>query len=174
MSATPDPTGVSPATRRLTLGVLTGLVLLAGAWGTYALPRPSPRPEQQPACVEQMVRAGDSVFRDQVVVSVFNGSNRNGLAALTQESLTERGFAAGETGNGPRTKVTIVRYQTKCDPAVRLVGRQFGRVRYVQGDSLGAGVTVIVGQQFQTLRPKGPRSVTSKVDTTICAAPSGR
>lgn len=170
-SGSPRPP-LSPATiSALTLGTLVLLVVVGAVWGWNAMTQPFPGSDDLPACVDKEIKAGDEVFRDQVVVSVYNGSGRNGLAGLTQESLVERGFTAGSMGNAERSKVTIVRYTVKKDPAALLVGKQFGKVRYVQGESLGEGVTVIVGSQHKALSAKAPESVTSSIDTTICAVP---
>ncbi|MGN0064666.1 MAG: LytR C-terminal domain-containing protein [Nocardioides sp.] len=163
---------MSPGARSaLTLGVLGLLVVVAAVWGWQAMTTPFPGSDDLPVCVDKEISVGDEVFRDQVVVSVFNGSGRNGLAGLTQESLVERGFGKGSTGNAERTKVTIVRYTVKNDPAALLVGKQFGKVKYVKEEGIGDGVTVIVGERYKALAAKAPESVTSKVDTTICAVP---
>ncbi len=168
-SGAPRPS-LSPGARSaLTLTVLVLLVVVGALWGWKALT--APLPGALPACVDKKISVGDEVFRDQVVVSVYNGSARSGLAGLTQEKLVERGFGKGNIGNAERTKVTIVQSPVKNDPAARLVGKQFGKVKYVVADSLGEGVTVIIGERFKSLRPKAPESVTSTIDTTLCVVP---
>ena len=166
---TPLPPAVTSA---LTLGVAGLLVVVAAVWGWGALTKPFPGAEDVPVCVDTEIKAGDDLFRDQVVVSVYNGSSRNGLAGLTLDALTERGFGRGATGNAPRrSKVTLVHYSEKNDPAALLVGKQFPQVKYVKSEGLGDGVLVIVGERYKKLAPKAPESVTSEIDSTYCGVP---
>ena len=163
----------------MTPGVRSGLTLLtlglllaaATVWGWTALTEPLPVTEDPPICEDTEIAAGTKVSRDQVVVSVFNGSDRNGLAGATRDLLIERDFVPGETGNAPeRTDETIVVSDDPQNPAVRLVARQFKGARIAQGDALGPGVVVVVGQGFDGLRRKQVKSVKAKADVTYCRA----
>lgn len=83
----------------LTLGVLTLLVVVAAVWGWAALTEPLPQEEPVVICEDTAVATGEEVRRDQVVVSVFNGSGRSGLAGATSAQLAERGFVEGDVGD---------------------------------------------------------------------------
>ena len=73
----------------LTLAVLAVLVLVAALWGWGALTEPFPEDEPVAICEDETITAGSEVRRDQVVVSVFNGSGRSGLAGATSAQLGE-------------------------------------------------------------------------------------
>ncbi len=161
----------------LTLGGLCLLLLAAGAWGWQALTQPLPDNAPPPLCTETTVPAGTEVFRDQVAVSVFNASSRSGLASATLELLEERGFVGADTGNAP---TPVGRVQIWADdpknPAVRLVKRQFKKAQVVpgtevDGEPLGLGVVVVLGQSYTSLRDKEIESVKARNDATFCSPP---
>jgi hypothetical protein len=155
----------------LTLGVLTLLVVVAAVWGWAALTEPLPQEEPVAICEDTAVTAGSEVRRDQVVVSVFNGSGRSGLAGATSAQLAERGFVEGDVGDSPLPAATTQIWASDpTNPAVVLVKRQFKRAKVVQGDALGPGIVVVVGEKFQSLRKKQVESVVAKDDATYCRA----
>lgn len=169
--------GLEPRLRSaITLGVLCLMLLLGLVWGVNALTKPLPSlittPEPTGPCSEVEVARGEKVYRDQVTVSVFNASTREGLAGDTLERLVARGFGAGETGNAPSgTRVAGAQIWTDepANPAVRLVASQFGNgAKVVRHSELGAGVTVVVGNDLGALR-KGHPYATAQGDTTICS-----
>lgn len=155
-----------------TLGVLVLILLVAGAWGWQAATEPLPSSEPPPLCSSTTVRVGDQVFRDQVAVSVFNGSTRNGLAGATMEQLEERGFVGADSGNAPRQiKGVQIWSDDRRNAAVRLVARQFKNARIVSGEELGRGVTIVVGADFKSLRKREVESVKAVADSTFCSPP---
>jgi hypothetical protein len=155
----------------LTLAVLALLVAVAAVWGWAALTEPFPEEEPVAICEDATVPAGTEVRRDQVVVSVFNGSGRSGLASATSSQLAERGFVAGDIGDSPQPAATTQIWTSDpTNPAVELVRQQFKKAQVVQGDQLGVGVVVVVGEKFKTLRPKQVESVLAESDATICKA----
>lgn len=160
---------MSPSVRSaLTLSVLCLLLVLGAAWGWSALTQPLPGGESAPVCVDTPVAAGTEVFRDQVVVSVFNGSRRAGLAGATMEQLEARGFIGADTGNAPVQVPGVQIWSADpASPAVKLVRRQFRGAKVTPGDALGPGVVVVVGERFAGLA-KDVESVTSAKDATIC------
>lgn len=164
---------MSPGARSAaTLTGLLALVLVAVLWGWSAATKPFPENELPPDCVDTQVAAGEQVFRDQVVVSVYNGSERSGLAAATLSALTQRGFVAGDTGNAPeRTAKTRILAPDPENPAVALVRAQFKGAEVVNANGLGPGVTIVVGQKFKSLKRKQVESVVAESDAIICAAP---
>lgn len=155
----------------LTLATLTLLVVVAAVWGWAALTEPFPEDEPVAICEDASVAAGSEVRRDQVVVSVFNGSGRSSLAGATSAQLGERGFVAGDIGDSPLPATTTQIWSSDpTNPAVLLVKRQFRRAEVVQGDALGPGIVVVVGENFQALRKKQVESVVAKADATYCRA----
>ena len=165
--------------RTRSLATMTTLCLLvvAGAvvgWG--ALTAPLPEVEKPPVCVEVPVSKGTQVFTDQVVVHVSNASRQNGLASRTMNDLVERGFVSSGTSNAPDAAVKQVQIwsETGGDPAIQLVRAQFRNSRVVKKPGLGPGVTVVLGENFGSLRParQAPTSVTVKKDARICSPPA--
>ena len=156
----------------LTLAVLCLLLAVGAAWGWSALTQPLPSEEAAPICVDTPVPAGSQVFRDQVVVSVFNGSRRAGLAGATMEQLQDRGFVGADTGNAPAQGPGVQIWTSDPQsPAVKLVKRQFRNAEVVAGDALGRGVVVVVGESFAGLG-KDVEAVTAKADASICSPPN--
>ena len=157
----------------VTLGVLCLLVLVAAIWGWAALTEPFPEDEPVAICEDTTVPAGSEVRRDQVVVSVFNGSKRSGLAGATSAQLAERGFVTGDVGDAPTPTVTTEIWTADpTNPAVALVQQQFKKAKVVTGDELGIGVVVVVGEKFKTLKKKQVESVLAEADATFCKATS--
>jgi hypothetical protein len=155
----------------ITLVVLAALVLLGAVWGLSALTAPFPQNDPVAICEDVDVSAGTEVRRDQVVVSVFNGSKRTGLAGATSAQLVERGFVAGDIGDSPQPAAsTQIWAADPTNPAVDLVRQQFKGAQVVTGDSLGPGVVIVVGEKFQALRKKQVESVVAAADTTYCRA----
>ena len=155
----------------ITLGVLTLLVLVAAVWGWTALTEPFPEDEPVAICEDTTVSAGSEVRRDQVVVSVFNGSRRSGLAGATSAQLAERGFVTGDVGDSPTpTATTQIWADDPTNPAVALVQQQFKKAKVVTGEAIGVGVVVVVGEKFKTLKKKQVESVLAEADATYCKA----
>ncbi len=162
-----------PTKSLLTLTALSLILVLAAAWGWSAATEPLPERADPPLCVDTTVPAGETVVREQVAVSVFNASKRNGLAGSTLSLLTARGFVGADTGNAPEgTTVPGVQIWSNDpeNPAAQLVAKQFKRASIVPGDSLGRGVTVVVGDNFKKLG-KDIDAVTSAAAATICSPP---
>lgn len=155
----------------LTLAVLGLLVVVAAVWGWSALTEPLPENEPVAICEPTDVAAGGEVRRDQVVVSVFNGSDRSGLAGSTMAQLVERGFVAGDVGDAPLPAASTQIWSSEpTNPAVLLVKQQFKQARIVTGDPLGDGIVVVVGDKFKTLKKKQVESVLADSDATFCRA----
>lgn len=155
----------------LTLGGLVAVVLAATLWGWAAFTEPFPEEEEIPICRDTPVTAGTEVRRDQVVVSVFNGSDRSGLASATEAQLEERGFVSGGIGDSPQPAATTQIWSADpTNPAVQLVQRQFKGAQVVPGDALGPGIVVVVGEKFQALKKKQVESVVAEADATFCRA----
>ncbi|MDT0184997.1 LytR C-terminal domain-containing protein [Microbacterium sp. ARD31] len=155
----------------LTLATLGLIVVVATLWGWSAFTEPFPEDEPVPICENATVAAGSEVRRDQVVVSVFNGSGRSGLAGATSAQLEERGFVAGDVGDSPQPAATTQIWSfDPTNPAVQLVKKQFKGAEVVPGDPIGVGIVVVVGEKFTSLRKKQVESVVAKSDASICKA----
>lgn len=160
----------------ITLSVLGLLLVLAAVWGWSAATEPLPGKADTPLCVRQQVRAGTKVFPQDVTVSVYNASTREGLAGRTMQLLTDAGFAEGTSGNvAAKARVPMAEIWTldPQSPAVRLVASRLGpRVAVERRDPPGPGVAVVVGDGFQQL-VRGERSVRAQEDAEICSPPVG-
>lgn len=163
------------ATSRLTLTALVVLTVAAAVVGWQAMTAPFPEAEDLPPCVETRISEAQEVFPDQVTVSVFNASRRNGLASRTMNALTDRGFVSAGTGNAPDVRVRGVQIwaQNAKNPAVALVRGQFRNAKVTTGPALGPGVVVVVGDGNVALRPprKAPTSHMATGPATICSPP---
>ena len=155
----------------LTLLTLGLLLVVATVWGFRALTEPLPQDDPIAICEDATVTAGSEVRRDEIVVSVFNGSGRSGLASTTMAQLEERGFVPGDVGDAPQpASSTQIWADDPTRPDVQLVQRQFKQARVVTGTELGPGVVVVVGEKFQTLRARQVESVVVEADATYCRA----
>ncbi len=158
-----------------TLLTLCALVLLGGWWGWSALTKPLPSDESAPLCTDVTATAGTQIYSRQVAVSVYNASNRSGLANATMEQLEERGFVAADSGNAPAAiKGVQIWSDEPRNAAVQLVKRQFKKAKVVSGKQLGRGVVVVVGQDFKALRTKETQSLTAGEDSTFCSPPASQ
>ena len=160
----------------LTMAVLGVLIVLGVAWGWSSLTSPFPHHAAAKACTKTRLHTGDRVTPSQVIVSIFNASQRSGLAESTAASFQLQGFALGNIGNAPQG--AVVHYaqiwtSDRTNPAVRLVASRLGpRASIVDKKHGGGGVIVLIGPRFQQLL-KGRPSVKVAHATTICVPPGG-
>jgi hypothetical protein len=160
----------------VTLAVLGVLVLLGLTWGWSAMTSPFPKSAPQKPCYQKKVRPGGRVSAPKVTVSVFNASERVGLAERTMSEFEDQGFGPGKVGNAPKgTVVLFAQVWTKNpdNPAVQLVASRLGPQAHVLAKHLGGpGVIVVVGNGFQKL-VAGQSSVKVTARATICSPPTG-
>src|SRR6478752_5950253 len=144
----------------VTLLVLGALLAIAAVWGWHATMKPLPAKVDSPICVDTPVSAGEKVYPQQVTVSVYNASQREGLAGRTMQLLKDAGFVRGNAGNAATAKVRVVEIwsTTPDNPDVQLVASYFGDAEVERRDGPGVGVTVVVGDKFKDLAD-GKRSV---------------
>jgi LytR cell envelope-related transcriptional attenuator len=160
----------------LTLAVLLVLLLLGVTWGWASLTKPFPHQAAQKDCYPTVLQPGDRVSAPKVTVSVFNASDRVGLAERTMTAFEDQGFGPGNVGNAP--KGTVVHYaqiwaQDRRNPAVLLVSSRLGpHASIVNKKHGGPGVVVMVGAQFEKL-VQGRQSTKVTEPTTICSPPTG-
>ena len=159
----------------LTLGALGVLLLIGVTWGWSAVTAPFPEEVETAVCTDTTVPAGTKVYPDQVLVSVANAGNTEGLAGRVMLLLTDADFGEGSIDNAPPTaEVDYAEIWTDepRNPAVRLVASRLGeRTKIVEAESDLPGVTVIVGDDFTKLR-KGRPSTKSAEDYEICSPPA--
>jgi len=156
----------------VTLLALGALLVVAAVWGWHATMKPLPAKVDSPICVDTPVSAGDKVYPQQVTVSVYNASQREGLAGRTMQLLKDAGFTKGQAGNAATAKVSTVQIwsTTPENPDVQLVASYFGDIDVERRDGPGLGVTVVVGDKFKELS-EGQRSVVAQADAAICSPP---
>lgn len=159
----------------LTLAVLGVLVLLGVVWGWSSLTTPFPHQATPQVCNATTVQPGDRVSAPKVTVSVYNASERVGLAERTMSAFENQGFGPGEVGNAPKSASVLyaqVWTQDPHNPAVQLVKSRLGpRARIVTHKSKGPGVTVMVGPHFAKL-VQGKQSTKVTQAATICSPPT--
>jgi hypothetical protein len=160
----------------LTLAVLALFVLFGVTWGWSAATRPFPHKATQKDCYPTEVRPGDRVSAPRVTVSVYNASERDGLAERTMSAFEDQGFGSGSVGNAPKGAAVLfaqIWTEDRHNPAVRLVASRLGpRAHVITHPSKGVGVTVLVGPRFTKL-VQGRQSTKVSETTTICSPPTG-
>jgi hypothetical protein len=160
----------------LTLTVLAVLLLVGVTWGWASLTTPFPHRAATLTCYPIELQPGDRVSAPKVTVSVFNASDRVGLAERTLSAFEAQGFGPGDVGNAP--KGVVVHYaqiwaKDRQDPAVQLVSSRLGpHASIVSRTHAGAGVVVMVGPLFEKL-VEGRQSTKVTEPTTICSPPTG-
>jgi hypothetical protein len=100
---------------------------------------------------------------DRVRVSVYNAGAPSGQATALMGALSSQGFLEGELGDAPDpvdVEGIVVWPGTAGRARVRLVVHQFETARVAQRhSSLGPGVTVLIGEEFEGLADDAPRLV---------------
>ncbi len=154
----------------LVLGVVLVLMLVVG-WHAFRAPFPSLSGNSAtPKC--DAVKVKSKIFRKEITVSVFNGTNRKGLADRTMADLEKRSFRPGTVGNAPIGSVAYaeVRSTIKDDPAAQLVANQFKPPADVVQDSndLGPGIDLVLGTKFTKLHVPSPKSLKLTTPRQTC------
>jgi hypothetical protein len=162
-----------PMRTTITLLALGLLLAVAAVWGWRATMKPLPAKVDSAICVDTDISAGEKVFPQQVTVSVYNASQREGLAGRTMRLFKDAGFVEGQAGNAASAKVSTAAIWTTEpeNPDVLLVASHLGPdVEIERREGAGIGVTVIVGDKFTELA-EGRRAVRAGEDTQICSPP---
>ena len=150
----------------LTLGVLAVLLILGITWGWSAMTSPFPQKAKSQSCVPTTMQPGERVAAPDVIVSVYNASDR----------FEDEGFGGGSVGNAPKgTTVFYAQVWTRDpqNPAVKLVLSRLGpKAHAFPRDPRGPGVTVMVGPQFEKL-VAGKSSVKVTDPAQVCVPPTG-
>jgi hypothetical protein len=145
------------------LSLILAVMVVVG-WKQATAAFPSLGGDKAAAATCQKQRVKKRLLRKEVVVSVYNGSGRKGLADRTMGVLESRTFRVGAIGNAPAgTSVDYieVRASSKDDPAATLVAQQFKPPATVVAteDQIGPGVNVIMGKRSRVPHASGPASL---------------
>ncbi len=167
-------------TTAITMLVLVGILILGVVVGARELFAPLPGEDEEPQAAEPTADCAPAADRpgrlrsSQITVNVYNGGNRAGLAGQTLDTLSARGFRAGEAGNAPadnnvrRVQVWIVEGE---ELAGSLVARNFGPKVPVKTlpseEDLGDGIDVVVGNGRARLASPS-RSIKIPADADVC------
>ncbi|HWJ81709.1 MAG TPA: LytR C-terminal domain-containing protein [Nocardioides sp.] len=157
--------------------VVLAVVFAGGvAWAWGKVTEPFPEHQSDPACNDTLFTAGEQLTPDDVLVSVLNASDEDGLASETMNRLVKAGFGRGGLGNAPRIhgRAPVQVWTSEPDGAVaRLVASYLGdNVRTVDQESSEPGVTVVVRDDFPGV-VRGVRRVAVEDDITVCSPPGG-
>lgn len=99
---------------------------------------------------------GKPLVPAQVVVNVYNATDRGGLAAQVATSIGRRSFQIGVVANDPlRAKVAgtaVVRYGPRGAAGARLVATQVDAAKLLKDKRKNATVDLVLGAKFKGLR----------------------
>src|SRR3954447_12563169 len=104
----------------VTLLILLGVLCYGAYWGYTNVLRPIP-PTPPTPCVNQAVKGGQ-LKSSQVIVAVYNGGDRKGLAGDVGRAMRDRGFKVVRTTNtAEKVQQTVVIGANANDPEVQFV-----------------------------------------------------
>lgn len=160
------------AGRLVVLGAV--LVFLGGTALGVNLVLSHPAPVAQAAtCETKTVARGEVLTSNLVMVNLYNGSNRAGLANRVKINLERRGFLGGLAVNNPgslKTKNVMILTSTPDDPKVKLVRAQFrGPVTTTAPDfKIENGISVLIGSDYKGLKRDAPSKFVVKKPVSVC------
>lgn len=158
----------------ITLTVLAVLFVIGTAWAWSEVTEPFPEPEEQPACIDTEVTAGERVTPGAVLVNVLNASSTEGLAGETMDALVRKGFVEGASGNTAEEvggSGAVIWAPEPDGAAARLLKSYFGPgTQVVDQATAEPGITVVVGEGFPGIRD-GKTGVKAQEDTYVCSPP---
>lgn len=150
----------------VTLLILLGILIWGAWWGYTNVLRPIPAAPPQP-CVDQTVAKGQ-LKSSQVVVKVYNGGDRKGLAADVARSLRDRGFRVSATSNtGEKIQQTVIVGAGAKDPEVLIVKGFFNGAIVRTDKRPDHTVDVLVGNKYGGFDKKAKTTYDVKT-TTVC------
>jgi LytR cell envelope-related transcriptional attenuator len=150
----------------VTLLVLFGVLLYGAWWGYNNIIKPIPSLPPEP-CVDQTVPKGQ-LKASQVVVKVYNGGDRKGLAADVGRSLRTKGFRVILTTNTvEKIQKTVIVGADVNNPEVLFV-RSFFKQANVRADQrVDRSVDVLVGNKYGGFK-KNSEDTYRLESTTVC------
>lgn len=143
----------------LTLLILLGVLVYGAWWGYNNIIKPTPALPPTP-CVNQSVPKGQ-LQPAQVVVRVYNGGDRKGLAAEVGRSLRGKGFRVTLTTNTvEKVSKTVIVGAAAKDPEVLFV-KSFFTDAVVRADQRADHtVDVLVGNRYGGFNKKAKTTYT--------------
>ena len=153
----------------VTLLILFGVLLYGAWWGYNNIIKPIPALPPEP-CVNQSVSKGQ-LKSSQVVVRVYNGGDRKGLAADVGRSLRGKGFRVTLTTNTvEKIQKTVIVGAYANNPEVKFV-KTFFRESVVRPDKrVDRSVDVLVGNKYGGFNKDA--NATYQVNTNTICLPS--
>lgn len=123
--------------------------------GTAATPDAEPEP-----CETTLVAPAEVLPQpDNVVVNVYNSTNRGGLAGTTAQELSLRGFRINKVENDPLgvslRGVGEIRYGPNGEDNARLLEFYFPGAVLVEDDRSGPRVDISLGRGFEQMEEQG-------------------
>ena len=153
----------------ITLLLLLGVLMWGAWWGYNNILAPVPK-IPPPPCVEQTLAKGQ-IKSSQVVVKVYNGGDRRGLAGDVTRALRGKGFKVTKTDNTVEkiSKTVIVGANAK-NPEVLFV-KSFFKDAVVRADPKrnDGTVDVLVGNKYGGFNKNAKTTYTVKA-RTVCLA----
>jgi LytR cell envelope-related transcriptional attenuator len=153
----------------VTLLILFGMLLYGAWWGYNNIIKPIP-PLPPAPCVDQSLPDG-KLKASQVVVKVYNGGDRKGLAADVGRSLRNEGFRVILTTNTvEKIQKTVIVGAGEENPEVLFV-KSFFKESIVRSDKrVDRTVDVLVGNKYGGFNKDA--KATYQVETTSVCLPS--
>jgi LytR cell envelope-related transcriptional attenuator len=153
----------------VTLLILFGVLLYGAWWGYNNIIKPIPPLPPEP-CVTQSVPKGQ-LKSGQVVIKVYNGGDRKGLAADVGRSLRAKGFRVTLTTNTvEKIQKTVIVGADANNPEVKFVKTFFKSVTVRSDKRVDRTVDVLVGNKYGGFN--NDAKTTYKVDTPTVCLPS--
>lgn len=117
----------------------------------FSSPAPTPSATARVVCPPE---GALPVAYDQVTVNVLNGSGATGIAALTAENLTARGFVVASAGNGTSFDGTVrLTFGVQGIAAAYTLAAQFTDPTLTLVERADATVDVTVGKLYEDMVP---------------------
>jgi hypothetical protein len=153
----------------LTLLILFGVLLYGAYWGYKNIVKPVPPLAPEP-CVTQSVPEGQ-LQSSQVVVKVYNGGDRRGLAADVGRSLRNKGFRVTQTTNTvEKIQKTVIVGADVNNPEVKFV-KTFFKQSVIRSDRrVDRTVDVLVGNRYGGFNKNA--KTTYQIETNVVCLPS--
>ena len=150
----------------VTLLILFGVLLYGAYWGYNNIIKPVPALPPEP-CVVQNLPNGQ-LKTGQVVVRVYNGGDRKGLAADVGRSLRGKGFRVTLTTNTvEKIQKTVIVGADVNNPEVKFV-KTFFKESVVRADQrVDRTVDVLVGNKYGGFDNKAKTTYRVEADT-VC------
>jgi hypothetical protein len=131
----------------VTLLILFGVLLYGAYWGYNNIIQPIPSLPPEP-CVEQSLPKGQ-LKASQVVVKVYNGGDRKGLAADVGRNLRTKGFRVVLTTNTvEKIQKTVIVGADGNNPEVLFVKSFFKEANVRSDQRVDRTVDVLVGNKY--------------------------